>query len=75
MNIPLPQVNSSLGGLFGLNFVKTEVKIDLQLLKILCTYNLTNKVSYNSLKELAMGYSIQRNVTTNRVIENLLIEY
>lgn len=61
--------------LFGLNFEKVKMQLHHNLFRVLCNYNLTGNVSFQQLKEVAMGYSIQRTVTQNRVIENLQVQY
>lgn len=59
ISIPLPTMQFVTPLISWLSVKKTEIKLDVGLLRCLCQYNLTGELSLESIKHMAVGYAIR----------------
>lgn len=64
-----------LSPLHALTVKKTNIELSIGLFRALCERNLSGQVSFESLREYAVGYALRRFTINNRVITNPSITY
>ncbi|AHK22715.1 polyprotein [Lagenaria siceraria endornavirus-California] len=75
IQIKLPDINSFMGGVKNLNYRPNIFELNVNLFRYLCMRNLNGKVSHDTLRSYAVGFSLRRFVVHNKVISNPTIAY
>nr|WHU31544.1 polyprotein [chieh-qua endornavirus] len=75
VTLHLPDIQSFMGEFTGLNYVEQEFELNVSLFKYLCLRNTTGKVSHDTLRSYAVGFSLRRFVVHSKVISNPTIVY
>ena len=73
--ISLPDLDSIIGRIIGLNFRPSSFTLHTSLFKYLCIRNLSGKVSHNTLRQYAVGFALRRFVVHNKVVSNPSVMY
>ncbi|AQY10114.1 polyprotein [Lagenaria siceraria endornavirus-Hubei] len=75
IRIRLPDIDSFMGKTKGLNYQPKTFELNVNLFRYLCMRNLNRKVSHETLRPYAVGFSMRRFVVHNKVISNPTIAY
>nr|AYV98026.1 polyprotein [Cucumis melo alphaendornavirus] len=71
----LPNIDSFMGDFRGLNYEEQEFELNVSLFRYLCLRNTSGKVSHDTLRSYAVGYSLRRFVVHSKVVSNPTIVY